>query len=445
MELNLSPVSSGKVLEIYGKKVNNPKKINEFIEKLEIWEKGQLTDNSLVDTALYQDIIPHKDIPWELYTLCYERSSLVFNAVNNTADFCIEAGFDFEGSKDAKDKILEWMDDTNFELIMRNILIQLQIYGNSYLDISDMKFPKLLPVKTMFVRAQKGGDNDGKILGYTQIIKGGQDKIDFDKDVIIHFKFNDACNPFYGMSEIKPCLGSLTRYANWTDDLGQILHRFASPFIHWTVGTDEIPGTQAQVDATTSFIQNRLPGEDFVTSSAIQHEVVQATQGMMQVDNLVKNLQDEIIAGLRIPEIFARGGTNANKATSDNEMQAFDRKCKALIYVLKMHCEDFLFPKITTRASNIEMVWNEFSAEGELMRAQRLKFMTDAGVPLKTAVQMVGWGTWVDDIETERVKEDERNAEQTKQETALNTQSQVTVANAKPRPNSVVKKVKSSG
>ena len=440
MELNLSPVSSGKVLEIYSKKTNKPEIINEFRQNLAIWEKGQLTDNSIVDTALYKDIVPHKDIPWELYTLCYERSSLVFNAVNNTADFCIEAGFDFDGSADAKTKILDWMDETNFELIMRNILIQLQIYGNAYLDISDMKFPKLLPPKTMFVKVQKGGESDGMVIGYRQIIEGGMKFIDFEKDSIIHFKFNDACNPFYGMSEIKPCLGSLTRYANWTDDLGQILHRFASPYLHHKVGTDEIPGTQAQIDAYTATVQNRLPGEDMITSSAIEIEVVQATQGMIQVDNLVKNLQDEIIAGLRIPEIFARGGTNANKATSDNEMQAFDRKCKALIYVLKMHCEDFLFPKITSRASKIEMVWNEFSAEGELMRAQRLKFMTDAGVPLKTAVQMVGWGTWVDDIEKERIKEDERNAEQMKQQNDLAIQQKTTVMNSKPKPTTKVKK-----
>jgi hypothetical protein len=269
--------------------------------------------------------------------------------------------------------------------------------------------------------------------------------IDFDKGSIIHFKFNDACNPFYGMSELKPVLGPLTRYANWSDDLGQILHRFAAPFIHWTVGTDEIPGTQAQVDAYTSTVNNRLPGEDMITSSAIQHEVVQATQGMMQVDNLVKGQQDEIIAGLRVPEIFIRGGQNANKAVGDNEMAAFERKCKALLFVLTMPLEDFLFPKVTSRASNIEMVWNEFSAEGELIRAQRLKFMTDAGVPLLVAVQIVGWGSWVDNIEKERVKEDERNAEQMKQETDVNTQSQIAVAKSKPRPSSVVKKVKSSG
>lgn len=415
MELEYGISNTNKNIEIFSKKVINPKNFNEFLDKLSIYEKGQLTLGNLLDVTLYKDTIPHKDIPWDLYMLCYERSSLVFNAVNNTADFCIQAGFDFDGSSDAKTKILDWIDKVNFELIMRNILIQLQVYGNSYLDISDINFPKLLPVKTMFVRVQKGGENDGKVIGYSQIIDAGNKVIEFDKEQIIHFKINDACNPFYGMSEIKPVLGSLTRYMNWTDDLGQILHRFASPYIHWQVGTDDFPGTKAQVDDYAEEVQTRLPGEDIVTSSAIAHEVIQATQGMIQVDNLVKNLQDEIIAGLRIPEIFARGGTNSNKATSDNEMQAFDRKCKALIFVLKSYCEDLLFPKITNRASNIEMIWNEFSAEGELMRAQRLKFMVDSGIPTITAVRMVGWGTWVDDVEKDIKKQQEQEIQQAKE------------------------------
>jgi hypothetical protein len=386
------------------------------MKNLVIWEKGSLTNTTLSDNLIYKDLIPHRDIPWDLYTLCYERSSLVYNAINNTADFCIQAGFDFDGSADAKKKILEWMDKVNFELILRNILIQLQVYGNAYLDISDTTFPKLLPPKTMYVQVKKGGDDDGKVVGYKQIIDiNPNNAIEFTKDEIIHFKINDACNPFYGMSEIKPVLGSLTRYANWTEDLGQILHRFASPFLHWTVGTDDIPGTQAQVDAVTGSIQNRLPGEDFVSSSAIKHEVVQATEGMIQVDNLVKNLQDEIIAGLRIPEIFARGGITSNKAVGDVEMQAFDRKCRALIYVVTMPCEDLLYPKVTSRASNIKMVWNEFSAEGELIRAQRLKFMIDSGIPLKVAIKMIGWGTWVDDVEKEVEIQDEKMIQQAKE------------------------------
>jgi hypothetical protein len=154
---------------------------------------------------------------------------------------------------------------------------------------------------------------------------------------------------------------------------------------------------------------------------------------MMQVDNLVKGLQDEIICGLRIPEIFARGGITSNKAVGDVEMQAFDRKCRALIYVITMECEDHLFPKITNRSSDIKMVWNEFSAEGELIRAQRLKFMIDSGIPLKVAIKMIGWGTWVDDIEKERKVEEVKQQDLMKQQNDMAIQQKTSVMATKAK------------
>lgn len=412
MELITSSVKPMQNEQILFNKAQTLLKRNEFSDKLALFEKGQLTSaNQRLDIALYKNIIPHRDmnggnIPWDLYQLCYERSSLVYNAINNTADFSIQAGFDFNGSSDAKKKIEDWFDEVNFELILRNIFIQLQVYGNAYLDVSNMKFPKLLPVKTMFVVVEKGGGDDGKILGYKQILETPNDVIEFTQEQIIHFKNNDACNYFYGMSEIKPVLGSLTRYANWTEDLGQILHRFASPYLHHKIGTPEKPATKPQLDDYTDTVENRLPGEDIITSSAVEIEVIQATKGMIQVDNLVKNLQDEIIAGLRIPEIFARGGITSNKAVGDVEMQAFDRKCKALQYIVGMMLEDFLFPKITSRISRIKMVWNEFSAEGEKVRAERLKLMIESGIPLIVALQMIGWGTWLEEVKTETEKQE---------------------------------------
>lgn len=42
MELNLSPIGSGKLLEIYAKKTQTNQKINEFVETLGIWKKAVL-------------------------------------------------------------------------------------------------------------------------------------------------------------------------------------------------------------------------------------------------------------------------------------------------------------------------------------------------------------------------------------------------------------------
>ena len=402
MYIGLSSVSPQTESSILFKKTATSPEFSEFSKNLSIYEKGRITSTSTIDLALYKDIIPHMGIPWDLYQLVYERSSLVYNAVNNTADFGIQGGFDFDSSSDAKRRIMEWMDKVDFELILANIFKQLQIFGNAYLDISNLNFPKLLPAKTMFVAVEKGGDDDGKVIGYRQLLDGGIKTIEFTPEEIIHFRYNDCCNSFYGMSELKPVLGALTRYANWTEDLGHILHRFAAPYLHHKVGTDVAPASQTQLDDYISDVGARLPGEDWVTSGAVDIKVIQASQGMMQMDNLVKSLQDEIIAGLRIPEIFARGGVTSNKAVGDIEMQAFDRKVKALQKTVAISLEDYLFPKLTK--GKVKMVWNEFSVEGELIRAQRLQYMVQSGIPLKTVLQMVGWGTWTDEVEAETEK-----------------------------------------
>ena len=396
-------------------------------EKLILHEKGQLlTQPEQQVLTLYGDIIPHGNINWKLYQDIYERVPIVANAVNNTANFALQAGFELDASKHSKDKILSFFDKHNFELIMLNIFKQMQIYGNSYLEVKGMK---LLPPHTMYVEVEKGGRNDGVLKGYKQIVNIAAHKvIPFRKDEIVHFKWNDTTNPFYGMSDLRPILGTLTRYMNWSDDLGHILHRFAQPFLWHSLGTEETPATRAQIDDYISSLQNRPVGEDWVTTSAVEIEAVGTRQKMMQVDGLVKSVENQLIGGLQIPALFMRGGESTNKATADVELQVFDRKVKALQTVVAMQIEDYLLPKIAD--GKVKIVWNEFSAEGELTRAQRLQLLTASGVRIDIALQMVGLGTWTDDVKkaSEEMKEEQMAQQQQllQQKTSLKNPNQKT-------------------
>jgi hypothetical protein len=231
---------------------------------------------------------------------------------------------------------------------------------------------------------------------------------------MIHFKNNTSINPFYGMSEVHPALGAICRYENWAIDLGEILHNYAAPIIHWRLGTKERGASDAQIATFKNNVENRRVGEDIVTTSLAEGVVIGAGQKMMQVDNLVRQLQNDIISAMRIPEVFARGGESSNKATAQVELEAFDRKVKALQANFSALVEDYLFPKITgvTRGKDkVRMVWNEFSAEGELMRAQRVQALVTAGVPLKVVLKIVGMGTWLDDVE-EAMKDMEARGQQ---------------------------------
>lgn len=384
---------------IFAKHAGKPRIEGQFLKNLGLFEKGKLTSAEDEFQGLFHRdsdtvLVPHKEMPWLLYRESYRRIPLVYNAINNTADFALQAGFELEGSNDAQQKIWKWIDKTNFNLILRNIFIQMQAFGNPYLDITETDFPKLLPPDNMFVIAEKGG---GRVVGWKQVNSLDESRnVAFSPGQLIHFKWNDAINPFYGLSEIHPALGAITRYENFALDVGDILHRYSAPIIHWTVGTEEMPPTQEQIDDFRGDVENRLVGEDFVTSAGIKPEVLGAGQKMMQVDGLILMMQNDIIAALRVPEIFARGGATSNKATAQVELEAFDRKVRALQQAVSTMLEDFLFPKLTS--GDVRIVWNELSIEGELIRAQRLQSYITSGVPLEIGLKMSGLGTWVDDV-----------------------------------------------
>lgn len=414
------------------KKNENPDIYSDFGKNLILYEKGQLVDPEETKSfiASESDIIAHKDMQWFLYKESYKRVPIVYNAVNNTADFAVEAGFDIEGSDSAKTTINKWFDRVNFEQILRNIFIQMQVYGNAYLEITDINNPKLLPPDTMFVRVRK--PEGTPLLGYTQKV-GVKEQTNptWEPEQIIHFKWNTAINPFYGMSEIHPALGAIQRYENWMIDLGQILHNFAAPIIHYRIGTPEAPASQTQIDNFRSELENRLVGDDLITSGAIESTVVgDGKLKLFQPDSMVNDLENGVIAAMRIPATFARGGESSNKATAKEEIGAFEKKVKALQGSVSDLLEDMLFPKITNRSSDNKMVWNEFSAEGELIRAQRIKFYTEAGIPADIALKMAGLGSWSDEVK--KAIEEQQKKDMETQKELIKAQPQGPATKTKP-------------
>jgi hypothetical protein len=128
---------------------------------------------------------------------------------------------------------------------------------------------------------------------------------------------------------------------------------------------------------------------------------------MVQPDGMIKLLENQLIAGLRVPDLFIRGGESSNKATADVMLQAFDRKVKAIRNAVSAMVEEYIFKKIAP-TSDVTISWNELSVESEHTKAEQLTWLVQAGTPLKVALDMCGWGSWVNDVEEEQKKEQER-------------------------------------
>lgn len=361
-----------------------------------IFEKGKIgiTYSSISGRS---DIVGRRD-NYKLYRKIYEQVGVVANAIKNTSDFAIQAGYEIECSDKAKKVVMDFIRKFNFDLFLVNIMTQMQIYGNAYLELTwdgTIEKMKFLPVESIFITRNDEGD----ITGYVQISPTTKKEINFKLDEIAHFPWNVVGTSYYGISDIKPNLGTIRRLLNWHEDLGEILHNYAAPILHHKVGTNELPADQSTLDDYKGELEQREVGEDIITTSAFEIVPISSQQKMMQPDGMVKNLENQLIAGLRVPEIFVRGGETSNKATADIEMQAFERKVKALQEAVSRIVEDKILNPLS--GEEVKLTWNSINVEGELNRTQRLNTLVMTGIPISVALRMVGWGSWVNDIKTE--------------------------------------------
>lgn len=340
--------------------------------------------------------VPHGNRDWNLYENAYRKIGIVANAFDNTANFAIQSGYELEGSEADKKRVKKWIEENNLNLIVLNIMKQMQIYGNAYLEISDST-PKILPVKNMYVVVRKGSQNDGEIIGYRQKIKLGNQTIAFKPNEVIHFKWREIGSEFYGFSDVEPNIGTLTALLNFQEDIGEIMHNYAHPIIHYKLGTPEMPATTEQIDEFKALRDELETGEDLITSQNVEHDIILANLKLIQIDGLIKHMENQLIAGLQVPEIFVRGGQSSNKATASVEIQAFDRRVKAIRNIVgeKLHDEIFV-PHL---GADVKISWNEMSVESEEIKSTMMMNLVNSGVPTKVALQMTGWGAWVDEYE----------------------------------------------
>ena len=379
-----------------------------FANKLtELNSKGIITGKAFSFTDKGNEItMPHPDNGESLYQDIYMKVAVAKTAIDYTADFAVQAGFQLEGSDSDKKAVEEFIDRVNLKLMMANWLKQMQIFGNAYVEVfGDIDSNlKILPPTQMFVIVSKG-TNDGEILGYKQMNPLSQQEIvRFDPEEVIHFKWNEIGASFYGISDLKAVVSTITRLVNYQEDMGEIIHRYGNPLMHWTVGSSESPGSAAQVsDFINNVLNKRETGEDIVTSTTVKAEPISHNLRMIQPDGFLKHLENQLIAGLKVPEIFIRGGETSNKATADVELQAFDRKVKSIRNAMTTIIEDKIFPLVAKEKVTIS--WNAMNIESEEIKSNMLTNLKNSGVPLSVALKMVGWGSWVDDVEAEKEKE----------------------------------------
>ena len=380
------------------------RKVNTKRESSFIVEKGRVTSpNPTFNDKEGEKTVKHTDRNYNLYQQLYKKIPVVKNSINNTTNFAMQSGFELEGSDTAVKAVEEWIDKVNFNLHLSDLMTQLQIYGNAYYEITDINHPKFLPTSQMFVIVGIDGEMNGRIKEYRQIIDTDPNNTtSFNLDELVHFKWNVESglpeSGFYGFSDLKSATSVIRKLLNLQEDLGSVLNRHAEPLIHWIVGTQESPGTTSQITSFKGNLGDREKGGDLITSFGVEGKALASDLRLIQPDGILKHLENQLIAAMQVPEIFIRGGETSNKATADVELQAFDRRVKALRKNVNALVEDFIFFKVTG-GEKVKIIWNEPNFSTEATKAEMVERLVKSRIPAQVAFKMVGWQGYLDDLE----------------------------------------------
>lgn len=343
--------------------------------------------------------VPHS-FNMEIYEKIYYRSPLVFQAVNKTADHVMQAGFRIQGSsKKNVEAINEWIDYIGFHTFLHEIVRNLMIWGNAYVEIimdKDLKksdksaklgwgIAELKPLNPSTMKVYRY--ETGEVIGYIQrpksrrwkwdsaklsrrknpryLPKNPKDKsgqkqkhwktevkrkypgaVVFDSDQILHLKWNQLPSAEYGISPIEPVKEELITYTGVMGDVSAIIKRYGSPKIIWRIGTPERPPSKRMVDEFHDKVAGLSVADDISVSGVVDWGILDAGLKVMDMEPFINFLRKDVFAGLGVPELIMGGNASSGQEASEMALEAFNRMIMELQRFIETTCRRAFFPRV---------------------------------------------------------------------------------------------------
>ena len=318
---------------------------------------------------------------YDTYERIYKEVPLVQAAVNYTSDLAVGVGYELLGEDEKKiQKVNEFLESQDFHMLALRLARNMLIYGNGYLELvragSRIVELKILHPKTMSVTLSE--DGTGEVVGYSQKVSANK-AIQFTAEEIAHFKMNVVGDAAEGTSAIECVRTALATKLQMEGDLRLISHRYAAPQVHYRLGTSDEPATETQIDAFESQLSEQNPEMDLITAHNISADVLRPLGSKIGVEEFLSHMENQVIAGLQVPEVALGRGRNITEATSKVQIGIFDRRVISIQEVLTQQINNLILDKVTTPGA-VKLNFGEFSKEDEDVKVNRLLRLKAAGI-----------------------------------------------------------------
>lgn len=186
-------------------------------------------------------------------------------------------------------------------------------------------------------------DKYGTITKWQQETDAGTQE--FKPTEVVHFYYKRKRGNAYGTSLLVPVLDDVRSLRQAEENVLKMMYRSIYPFHHVIVGTDENPGTEAEVEQMADVIDNMEVDGGVVTTEKVQIKPI-ASDKVINAEPYLRYMEQRVFSGFAIPDVLWGRGESATKSSSDNMAAEMADRIRAIHRIIELFFNEFIIKEL---------------------------------------------------------------------------------------------------
>lgn len=312
----------------------------------------------------------------------YKKFGMVKAIVEKYIDYIVGPGF-YVTSEDEKAKTIieQFMQDTNFDTLLRSWLKEALTKGTGFLELGGPKTSppqgmKILSAKYMYIQR----DDEGKVLQYNQYF--GRLK-DFAQSEVTPFKLhqiaalplNTVGDEVYGQGIVYSAVDIINSLLGNRKEMQTLLKRKANAPLHVKMGNVEkdmmpTPEDVAAFGEKLEFLNNK---HEWATDALVEMKVLDFGEISEKFSFVIEHDLDMLFFTFQVPEVLM--GRKVNLATAPVQMDAFERRIQSIQAEVEKVIEREIFSRVLLANgldTHVEFEWGQRSNTQKMERLDKV-------------------------------------------------------------------------
>lgn len=182
-------------------------------------------------------------------------------------------------------------------------------------------------------------DKNGMVLGWQQEVEGADKPVNFKKEDVIHMYYKREKGNLFGTSFLVPVIEDVRALRQAEENVLKMMFRHIYPMYHVVVGTEDMPGTEAEINQAQDAMNNMEVDGGVVTSNRVEIKAI-ASDKVINAEPFLKYLEERVFTGLGVPAVMFGRGDTSNRSTSDSMASEMSDRISAIQTVIENFVND---------------------------------------------------------------------------------------------------------